>query len=156
MPEPTGTPYSSIFDLFISQIEDYRLIDLYRDNPDSFTTYLTGFMILAIPEFSNCTQDLSLRDDTTHYFTDVITDENIKILSKLMVKEWLSKEVKDIMQMRWNLTDSDFKHYSEAQNTKSKQDLLLELKEECSQMLSDYGMKNNDWASWLTGTFYVP
>lgn len=70
-----------------------------------------------------------------------------------MVKEWLAKELKDVLQMRWNLTDSDFKHYSEAQNTKSKQDVLSELREECSQLLVDYGMKHTDWDSWLLGNF---
>lgn len=152
----TDTPYESIFDLFMQQVEDYRLMELYNGGlgADDLTTYLTGFMVLAIPEFSSCNQDLSDRDDVTDkVFNFIMTDDNKKILSKLMVKEWLGKELKDILQMRWNITDTDFKHYSEAQNTKSKQDVLSELREECSQLLIDYNFKNNDWQAWLNGNF---
>jgi hypothetical protein len=151
------TSFVTVFDLFMSQIEDYRLLSLYNEDilndTTNLNTYLLGFMILAIPEFTSCTQDLTDRDDTTMLFNFTMTDENKKILSKLMVKEWLAKELKDILQMRWNITDSDFKHYSEAQNTKSKQDVLSELREECSQLLIDYGLRNNDWSAWVLGNF---
>jgi len=139
----------------MQQISDYRLIELYNGGTGALalTTYLLGFMILAIPEFSICNQDLENRDDILFTFNFEMTLENQKILSKLMVKEWLGKELKDILQMRWNITDHDFKHYSEAQNTKSKQDVLSELREECSQALVDYGLKYNDWDDWLLGKF---
>lgn len=150
-----NTPYTDIFDLFMSQIEDYRLIELYNGGlgESDLNTYLTGFMVLAIPEFNPCTQDLSDKDSLTMEFNFEMTEENKKILSKLMVKEWLAKELKDILQMRWNITDYDFKHYSEAQNTKSKQDVLSELREECSQLLIDYGLKHTDWQAWINGNF---
>jgi len=151
------TSFVTVFDLFMSQIEDYRLLSLYNEDilndTTNLNTYLLGFMILAIPEFTSCTQDLTDRDDTTMVFNFTMTDENKKILSKLMVKEWLAKELKDILQMRWNITDSDFKHYSEAQNTKSKQDVLSELREECSQLLVDYAFRHNDWSAWFLGNF---
>ena len=151
------TSYTDIFDLFMSQIEDYRLLSLYNEDilndTTNLNTYLLGFMILAIPEFTSCVQDLTDRNDTTMVFNYTMTDENKKILSKLMVKEWMAKELKDILQMRWNITDSDFKHYSEAQNTKSKQDVLSELREECSQLLVDYGLRHNDWSAWVLGNF---
>jgi len=150
-----NTPYTDIFDLFLMQVQDYRLMDLYNngDGEANLNTYLTGFMILAIPEFYPCTQDLEDRDDSLLTFNYEMSVDNKKILSKLMVKEWLAKELKDILQMRWNITDHDFKHYSEAQNTKSKQDVLSELREECSQLLIDYEYKNNDWQSWIVGQF---
>lgn len=151
----SNTPYSDINDLFLQQIEDYRLIELYNGGAgeENLNTYLLGFMVLAIPEFYPCTQDLSNRNDTLKIFNYQMTDENKKILSKLMVREWLAKELKDILQMRWNITDHDFKHYSEAQNTKSKQDVLSELREDCSQLLVDYGLKHNDWQAWNMGNF---
>ena len=152
-----ATSYQDIFDIFLLQVEDYRLVELYRNSPANLTTYLTGFLILAIPEFIKCNQDLTDRNDTTYVFGFDMSDNNKKILSKLMVKEWLGKEIKDILQMRWNITDTDFKHYSEAQNTKSKQDVFIALQEECSQLLMDYYNQTNDWGSWInSGIFYVP
>lgn len=164
------TPYEDIFDLFMMQVEDYRLVELFQSEtpeeedeeappeeepapPNPLSVYLTGFLILAISEFPTCTQDLSNRDDEAMEFLFDMSEINKKILSKLMVKEWLGKELKDILQMRWNITDHDFKHYSEAQNTKSKSDVLEILREECSQMIMEYDIRNNDWDAWRSGNF---
>ena len=78
-----NTPYSDINDLFLQQVEDYRLVELYNNGAgaDNLNTYLLGFMILAIPEFSSCTQDLSDRNDTNKSFNYAMTEENQKILS---------------------------------------------------------------------------
>lgn len=150
-----NTPYTNIFDLFMQQVEDYRLIDLYDggSGENNLNNYLLGFMTLAIPEFYMCNQDLANRNDAMLRFNFEMTSENQKILSKLMVKEWMGKELKDVLQMRWSVTDYDFKHFSEAQNTKSKQDVLSALREECSQLLLEYQVKNNDWKSWYSGNF---
>lgn len=154
----TGTLFSDIYDLFLEQIDDYRLVNLYNqdvlNDTTNLDTYLHGFMLLAIPEFSECSQDLSLRDDTTTFsFTETLTDINKKILSKLMVKEWLSKEVKNILDMKAKIQDIDYKTYSEAQNITARQSMLTMLKEECSQLLIDYGYKNNSWSEWYSGNF---
>lgn len=149
----TTTPYTDINDLFLQQIDDYRIDKLFIENIDNLNSYLAGFMFLAIPEFIPCSQDLSNRNETLMEFNFVMTDTNKKILSKLMVKEWLSKEVKDILQMRWNITDTDFKHYSEAQNISAKQSILRELMEEVSQLLVSDSYRNNDWDSWIHGNF---
>lgn len=152
-----GTPYSDVFDLVMSQITDYRLIAMYQqdtlNDTTNLDTYLLGFMILAIPEFSKCSQNLSLRDDTTMLFDETLTDVNKKILSKMIVKEWLQKEVKDILQLRLHVQDQDFKTFAEANNLNSKQSMLTLFKEECSQLLIDNYYENNDWTSWYNGNF---
>lgn len=153
-----ATPFNSVYDLFMEQIDDYRLVALYNqdvlNDTTNLDTYLHGFMLLAIPEFSECSQDLSLRDDvTTFSFTETLTDINKKILSKLMVKEWLSKEVKNILDMKAKIQDVDYKTYSEAQNITARQTMLTMFKEECSQLLIDYGYKNNVWSEWFSGNF---
>lgn len=150
-----ATPFSDVFDLFTQQIEDYRLIELYNGGAGevNFNLYLLGFMTLAIPEFIGCTQNLSNRDDALKTFNFDMTEQNKKGLSKLMVKEWLGKEVKDILQMRWNITDRDFKHYSESQNLREKQSAYNMLNEECAQWLTSYQLLNNDWQAWVAGDF---
>lgn len=148
-----NTPYQDVFDLFLQQVEDYRLDELFSASENNLSVYLTGFLVLAIPEFPQCNQNLSDRDDTEMVFYFEMTDENQKMLSKLMVKEWLSKEVKDIGQMRWTITDHDFKHYAESQNLKEKQSVLTVLTEECSQSLINYSYKNMDIQKWLQGDF---
>jgi hypothetical protein len=152
-----GTPYSTVFDFFMIQINDYNLITLYKqdvlNDTTELNTYLMGFMLLSIPEFDICSQDLSLRNDTTMIFDETLTDSNIQVLSKLMVKYWLGKEVRDLLSMRLHVQDVDFKTFAEANNLNAKQSALTMFKEECSQTLIDYGYKNNSWADWYAGSF---
>lgn len=151
-----GTTYVEVYDLFLEQINDYRISGMYQqdilNNTKNLDNYLLGFMLLSIPDFQNCTQDLSLRDDILMSFTEILTDANKKILSRLMLKVWLGREVRDILQMKAKV-QTDFKTYSEAQNLTAKQNTLTLLREELSQELIDYDYKNNDWSSWLVGNF---
>lgn len=151
-----ATPYTDVYDLFMQQIKDYSLVDLYNLSDTDFETYLQGFLVLAINDFVHiCSQDLTDRNDTTGTFNIDLAEEHQVLLSKFMTKHWLGKEVRDVLQMNLNLTDRDFKHYSEAQNLKAKQDFLMMVTEECSQSLVDYGFRGVDWSSWASGEFGV-
>lgn len=151
-----ATPYSDVYDFFMQQIEDFALLELYEASDEDFETVLQGWMILAINEFVDiCDQDLTARNDTTGTFSIDLTDRNKLTLARIMVKFWLEKEVQDVLQMNWNLTDRDFRHYSEAQNLDAKNRYLVEVTERISQLLTDYSFKNVDWTSWANGEFGV-
>jgi hypothetical protein len=147
------TPYSEVFDSFMLTQTDYRLVNLFNQSIDDFETYLLGFLVKAIAEFSPyCNQSLA-RDDTTKTFTLVLTEENIEMLSMLMNKYWLAKEVKDISQIRMVLSDHDFKRTSEAMNIQAKQKLYNDMKEECSQRMVDYGYAHAPFSNWGLGIY---
>lgn len=149
-----ATAYGEIFDSFMSSIDDYRLVELYTSSTTDFENYLLGWLKKSIVEFSDyCTQDLSLRDDDAKLFDTTLTEKNVDVLARLMVKYWLTKEVNDVLQMRTKITDHDFKHYAESASLREKQSYLQTVKEECSQLLLDYAYKNNDWVSWAAGDF---
>lgn len=151
-----NTLYTDIFDLFTLRIKDWRLNALYNDGAGEtdFNAYLQGFLILAIPDFTNCTQDLEDRDDTLGTFNFEMTTANKVILSLLMTKKWLDKEIRDITQMSLHVFDKDFKTYAEQTNLKAKQDYSTILAEEISQKLVDYGYSNVSWSDWYLGTFW--
>lgn len=152
----TGTSFSSIFDLFMVQIKDWRLQSLFESSTLDFEIYLSGFLVLAIPIFNECNQDLSY-DIDTRIFTENLNNDNQTTLSRLMVEKWLEKEVQDVNQMNLHLQDRDFKVYSESQNLKEKSLHLDKVKEYNSQFITNYSYnKNTDWANWYSGTFYVP
>jgi hypothetical protein len=46
-----------------------------------------------------------------------------------------------------------FKHYAEAQNLTAKINARNMLREIVNQDMTDYGLKNVDWASWSAGVF---
>ena len=105
-----ATPYTDVYDFFMLQIEDYSLMELYEISEMDFQTVLQGFMLLAIEDFVHvCSQDLTDRDDVNFTFNIDLSEEHQVILSKLMVKHWLKKEVQDVLQMNWNLTDRDYR-----------------------------------------------
>ena len=152
------TSYESIYDLFLQQINDYRLTALYNSDVANSTsdldTLLEGWLFLAIPDFEDiCTQDLEDRDDTTMVFNYVMTTENQQVLAFIMMKYWLRKETHDILQMRLHVQDRDFKTYAEQANLNSKSLALTKVTEEISQRLVDYGYKNADWTTWYTTNF---
>jgi len=115
--------------------------------------YLQGFLILSLTDFAICNQDLNDRDDTSQTFGFAMNQDNQNILSLLMVVHWLGKELRDILQMKWSITDRDFKHFAESNNQNAKQSSYNVLKEECDQLLKDYGLRNTDWSAWAAQNF---
>lgn len=147
-----NTSLNEVYDLFMQQITDYRLIDLFDTSELDFENYLQGFLEFAIVDFNNCNQSLDF-DDATKEFPVILTRVNKVILATLMMKFWMQKNVNDITQMNLHVTDRDFKVASEALNIREKVAQLNAVKEQCSQLLIDYGYAKTDWASWYSQSF---
>lgn len=141
----TGTSYDNIYDLFLLMIDDYELTELYNADPTKFFTFLHGLLMLAIPDFSKCKKDLSLRDNENSTFLVTLNDVEINILAKLMTKYWLKRKIQDITQMQVKLNDRDFSHFSEAQNLTAKREYYNIVTEECDRIMSNYGYENAKW-----------
>jgi hypothetical protein len=145
-----GTDLAEVYDLFMQQVTDYRLIELFNVSEADFNTYLDAWMQYAINDFSICDQSLAYTGGT---FTETLTSENKIILATLMMKYWLQKNVNDITQMNLHITDRDFKMASEAQNLREKAAYLNIVKEQCSQLLQDYAFRKVAWAEWYNQDF---
>lgn len=148
-----GTSLSEVYDIFMMTVTDYRLIDLFNSSQPDFENYLQAWLEYSINDFEDiCDQDLNF-DDTTKEFPDTLSRENKIILAKLMMKYWLQKAVNDVTQFNLHVTDRDFKIASEAQNLREKVNYLNVVKEECSQLLQNYGYKRADWENWYLQNF---
>jgi len=147
-----ATSASEIYDLMMQKTADYRLLTLFESSENSFEDYLEAWLKFAIVDFDVCEQELDY-DCATKLFSVVLTVENQVILSTLMMKHWMIKNVNDITQMNLHITDRDFKVASEAMNLREKSSYLNMIKEECSQLLTDYGYKNNSWTDWYLQDF---
>jgi hypothetical protein len=152
------TNSSDINDLFMSRISDYRLDSIFTSS-GSFTLnqYLEPWLIDAISDFEDfCDQSLAYTVSSSTiegYFTETLNMKNKSLLSKLMIKYWLQKNVNNILQMNLHVTDKDFKTFSTSQNLKAKQDYLNSVKEELSQELMDYSYHRNNWNDWKNQIF---
>ena len=141
-----ATPYSEVFNLFLASIQDYRINRLYQKSVDDMEKYLMPFLIKAIINFRKCKTDLEDRDDENRIFNQTLSTDEKVILSNLMMVEWLTKEVNDILQMRLYLQDTDFKTYSQANNLREKRELLTTMKEMVDKQIVQYSYNNFDWS----------
>jgi hypothetical protein len=148
-----GTALGEILDLFMTQINDYRLTNLYSQSQEDFETYLQAWLVFSIADFDDiCNQSLDYDEDNKE-FSESLTSKNKIVLATLMMKYWLQKVVNDITQMNLHITDRDFKTASEAANLKEKSAHLALIKEQCSQLLLGYEYKNNTWEDWYNQEF---
>jgi hypothetical protein len=153
-----GTLSSEVFDLFLMNIEDYRL-DIIFSSSGSLVLdqYLEPFLLNSINEFNGiCTQSLTYVTSgsaSEGYFAETLTLEHQLILSNIMVKYWLAKYINSVLQMGNQIQDRDFKTYSQAQNLKAKQDYYNSKREEISQLINDYSYKYNNFDDWRNQNF---
>lgn len=148
-----NTTFEDVYDLFLILVKDYNLNSLYNSSATDFSTYLQGFLIISIPDFDNCIQDLTNYDLTNATFNFELSLTEQVILAKLMVIQWLTKEIQNITQMNNFLSDTDFKMFSNSQNLREKSTYKDKLKEEINQEMLKYGLKNTPWDNWNLGVF---
>jgi hypothetical protein len=140
-----GTPYSEIYELFLAGVRDYKLDKLYQTSPDNLESYLKPFLIRGLINFTNCKKNLENRDDEFDMFNETLSTSEKVILSNLIMIEWLTKEVNDILQMNLHLQDTDFKTFAEANNLKEKRNHLNETIELVDKQMTKYGYININW-----------
>lgn len=116
----------------------------------NYDTYMTGFLIAAIAEFSDfCNQDLTDRSDTTFTFNITLTPVEIDILARLIAVQIIKKEVHDIRQIRGMVqNDSSASRYSEANLLKEKLNLQRDLIELANKRMTAYELSGEDWSTF--------
>lgn len=141
------TPFSYIYDNFLSKITDDMFMEL-----NELDTYriLEDLLVAAIPKFEFPRQDLSqyeinyIGDETTYngvesnnqevkafvhsggFFNISLTFEEINILSTYMIVEWLGQQLASVENTRMKYSGSDFKFTSQANHMQK----LLALKKD--------------------------
>lgn len=144
------TSFSEIYDLCMTSIRDYKIDKLFAATDlTNFENLMLSYLKKAIPKFIHCQKDLeNIMDMTLNQFTDTLTLTEQVILSDLMVIEWLNSKILDVTQMQIHLNDTDFKHYSEAQNLTAKMNARNIMQESVNQDMTNYELKNVNWLNW--------
>ena len=138
-----NTSFDEIYHLFLSQIQDYNLRNLFNNNIDIAQDMLKTFLLRSIPKFANCTKRIMDIDDTTDEFPE------------LMVCTWLDWVINDIRQISLHLQDNDFKTFSEESNLKQKSEYCDRVREKASQDMVEYGLRNTPFDKWAVGDYGV-
>src|SRR5574344_1573407 len=123
-----GTAFSTVADIALITIQDYKIDKLYATSQTDWATYLAGFVTLAIPNFTNSKIDLSY-NATTYTFDNVLGTSEIDILAYWTVYEWFTREIQNVSQFNLTMTPNDFKRYAEGQNLKEKSEYKDRMRE---------------------------
>lgn len=137
-----GTPYSSIYDRALAKITDYDLAILPEAD---FQLMLKGWLSSAISKFRKCESDLSKRDDELEAFNVDLVDEEIEILSLLMVGEWLEPQVNSVNVTLQMFGGKEEKYYSQSQHLATIKALRDDTRTEARKLMRDYTYAHNSY-----------
>lgn len=137
-----ATPFSTIIDRALITIRDYKLDAIYEDDIETFEGILLGYVVKAIPYFSQCLKPLTHTDNEFDADLDMY---EINILADYVVIVWYEANLQDVLEFQEALQDKEFKKYSTGQNLVPRQNYLTELKTRVHQEGQNYqAMHIND------------
>lgn len=132
------TSFDQIETLALSIVEDYKLSKLFENNYDNFQKFCDGLLFNALPQFTECRQDLTYNVETREFDVD-LTNLEIYILSRYWVIAWWERENNNAAQIALKLgIKNQYSYNSESQNFKEKQNIIDKLREEVDRATQDY------------------
>lgn len=139
-----GTPFSTIYDLALVVIRDYRLNHLYTTDQDAFNLFMQGLTVKSIPKFTNCLQSLDYTLDDEPSFVATLTNKEIDIVADLVAITWFETNINDATQVNLHLQGRDKKTNAESSNLKEKSEYFDRLREKVKQDMNDYLIEDFD------------
>lgn len=136
MDEMNCTPFSVVYDSFLSKITDDMYMELTPQDTDKI---LQELLISALPKFEFPRQSLEYEDKeiegefdeigepfTTRSFVNKLTQQEVNIIATYMIVEWLGQQLATIENTRMKYSGSDFKFTSQANHMQK----ILQLKKD--------------------------
>jgi hypothetical protein len=132
------TSFDQIETLAFSIVEDYKLNKLFENSYDNFQKFCDGLLFNALPQFTECRQDLTYNVETREFDVD-LTNLEIYILSRYWVIAWWERENNNAAQIALKLgIKNQYSYNSESQNFKEKQNVIDKLREEVDRATQEY------------------
>lgn len=132
------TSFDQIETLALSIVEDYKLNKLFENSYDNFQKFCDGLLFNALPQFTECRQDLTYNVETREFGVD-LTNLEIYILSRYWVIAWWERENNNAAQIALKLgIKNQYSYNSESQNFKEKQNIIDKLREEVDRATQEY------------------
>ena len=132
------TSFDQIETLALSIVDDYQLNKLFENSYDNFQKFCDGLLFNALPQFTECRQDLTYNVETREFGVD-LTNLEIYILSRYWVIAWWERENNNAAQIALKLgIKNQYSYNSESQNFKEKQNVIDKLREEVDRATQEY------------------
>lgn len=138
------TPFDSIYQKFLLQIDDYELA-LVDDT--SLSETLKGYLSEASGlHFRSCRKDLSKQSDTG--FLETLTLEEEHILALCMNKVWLSSKLMNADLMRKEIGDRDYRAVQGNNYLKELRALMEKIDSDIEKATIAYTYTLSDLGEW--------
>lgn len=136
------TAYEDIYNSFRTKVSDYDLINL-SDAEES--EVLHSFLKISISKFNRLCDKLTDRDDELSQFNIDLTDEEVDILSELMLETWVQRKLHNSDLLRNNLSTKDFSFFSNKNIIDQLRGLYKEVKRNSRSMMNQYSILHSDY-----------
>lgn len=144
-----ATPFSEVFDVFISNITDYSLASL--DESD-YTEELRQWLLASIPMFPNPKSELTNYDLINNSFNIDLVFEEKQILGKMMVLQYMNTYLFREEYLKQSLNSKDYNTYSPANQLKSLREIKEHINSEINTLISRYSWNIKNLKNWLDKT----
>ena len=135
-----ATTYETIYNRALNKITDFELANLPSRDLEEI---LHDWLISAIAKFRQCKNDLKDRDEELRQFNIDLEDEEIEILSIMMVREHLSPQLHSTLLTKQIFSGKEQNYYSQAAHLKELIDMDNNLKIEAQKLMRDYTFQND-------------
>lgn len=143
-----STPFSVVYDTFLSKITDDMYMELTEEETASM---LAELLQSAIPWFEFPRVNLNDRNDIQ--FNIALSDEEINILATYMIVEWMGQQLATIELIRMKYSGSDFKFTSQANHMHKLKDLQKEYERKGFHLQRLYKRRKADKNGIMKSTF---
>lgn len=130
-----GTPFSVVYNLFLSQIKSYELAEL---DEEMLEKNLQLWLLGSIPYFQNCKKNLNLHDASLGEFAEELNLTEGTILAKYMVSSYVSTFLITEENLSQALNSKDYRMYSPANQLKALESLRTGILQEVNTLKSQY------------------
>ncbi len=168
------TPFSDIYNSFLSKVTDDMYMELTKED-----TYkiLQDLLLSAIPNFEfprfnsadyniSSLNEITIENDNNEepiveeqyevgYFNSKLTNEEINILATYMVVEWLGQQLASIENTRMKYSGTDFKFTSQANHIQKLITLKKDYEREGFHLQRLYKRRTLDKNGQIKSTFDI-
>ena len=143
-----STPFSAVYDKFLSKITD----DMYMELDEQQTESLLAELLMgAIPWFEF--PRVNLNDKTDTQFNIELSEEEINILATYMIVEWMGQQLATVELIRMKYSGSDFKFTSQANHMHKLKGLQEEYERKGFHLQRLYKRRKADKNGIMRSTF---
>lgn len=139
-----ATLYTDVYTKFLFKVKAYELTSLSSADRENMLLF---YLDSACSKFYKlCKTNLKTRDNSTLAFTEDLEDDEIDILSELMITEWLTPQMysDELLESRLNM--KDFNEYSPAKLIEQIRNVYTMSKKNSKRMMIDYSYSHGDIA----------